>query len=619
MLQHPLVDALVPAAREGQPRLHGQLVRHRLGEPLPGRARHQQVRCGVRVAERLAAGPLDRVECLTPRLRSHHHAGPSAVGRVVDRPVPVVGEVAQIVYRDVEQSLLAGLADQGESQRVQVAREDRDDVDPHQASSGPNMPPGGSTTTRPPGTSTTGTSADTNGTRTCSPPPAGRTTSRSCAPPVSSCTSSPRTCPSGSSTRSPTSSSSYQASSSSEASAWTTSIVSRSASAAARSAACSNASRSTPRWSRALTRVSGPRSAGSVSNTAPGTNRCSGTSVRTSMLTSPRRPWARPMRATTRSMAPSCPADRPCGTALALSRHPETARKNGPGTGAAKRRRGRRAASPTSPPMSPVLSRSGAGALSESGRCRRCRPAPTGRSRAPRRPCGERSPCDPSARSPGRGRPGARGPRASRRGDRSAGAPRPRPGAPRCLGPGARAPPRARSGLRLRGVLGGLGRLGGHRGGLGARRLVGRVVLDDVLAGLGRSLATRGGGGVLRLLQRLARDRVEDLIAVGLGRGDAQRPLGARQALVLLPVAGDLEQYEYLVARLGADAQPVLRPLGVDLDERRLAHRVVLADLLDRAAIALGARVGDDDAVVRGPDLAQALETDLDGHGCGHS
>ena len=55
----------------------------------------------------------------------------------------------------------------------------------------------------------------------------------------------------------------------------------------------------------------------------------------------------------------------------------------------------------------------------------------------------------------------------------------------------------------------------------------------------------------------------------------------------------------------------------VDLDVRGVLGGVVLADLLDGAAVALGARVGDDDAVVRGTDLAHALEADLDGHGGG--
>src|SRR5688572_32447627 len=45
--------------------------------------------------------------------------------------------------------------------------------------------------------------------------------------------------------------------------------------------------------------VMGPRSAGSVRSTAPGTKRRSGSSVRTSTVTSPRTPWGRPIRPTT--------------------------------------------------------------------------------------------------------------------------------------------------------------------------------------------------------------------------------------------------------------------------------------------------------------------------------
>src|SRR3954462_2790949 len=62
-------------------------------------------------------------------------------------------------------------------------------------------------------------------------------------------------------------------------------------------------------------------------------------------------------------------------------------------------------------------------------------------------------------------------------------------------------------------------------------------------------------------------------------------------------------------------AEPVLGPLAVDLDEGGVLLRVVLADRLDRAAVALGAGVGDDDPVVRGAHLAQAHELDLGGHG----
>src|SRR5699024_628093 len=70
------------------------------------------------------------------------------------------------------------------------------------------------------------------------------------------------------------------------------------------------------------------------------------------------------------------------------------------------------------------------------------------------------------------------------------------------------------------------------------------------------------------------------------------------------------------VGGLGADTDPVTRTLTVDVDQRRLLGGVVLADLLDDAAVALFARIGDHDAIERGPDLAEALQTDLDCH-CG--
>src|SRR5690606_7968228 len=102
-----------------------------------------------------------------------------------------------------------------------------------------------------------------------------------------------------------------------------------------------------------------------------------------------------------------------------------------------------------------------------------------------------------------------------------------------------------------------------------------------------------------------------------LRRGGLQRALGAREPLEGLPVTGDLEQREHLLGRLGADPEPVASTLAVDVDERGLLGGVVLADLLDHTTVALGARVGDDDAVVGGADLAHPLETNLDSHGCG--
>src|SRR5689334_23821037 len=51
--------------------------------------------------------------------------------------------------------------------------------------------------------------------------------------------------------------------------------------------------------------VSGPTEAGSVVRTAPGPSLSSGSSVRTSTVTSPLMPWARPIRATTSCTCPN--------------------------------------------------------------------------------------------------------------------------------------------------------------------------------------------------------------------------------------------------------------------------------------------------------------------------
>ena len=151
--------------------------------------------------------------------------------------------------------------------------------------------------------------------------------------------------------------------------------------------------------------------------------------------------------------------------------------------------------------------------------------------------------------------------------------------------------------------------------------LLGSEVLDhglDLGLGLGGA-GLHGHGGLGGLAVAGLEGLVEDLELVALGRLDLQRALGTVQALELLPVTGDLEDGLDGLGRLRADAQPVLRPVGDDVDVRRVLLGVVLADLLDHLAVALLARVDDDDAVLRHPDLAQALETNLDGHVCGVS
>ena len=121
----------------------------------------------------------------------------------------------------------------------------------------------------------------------------------------------------------------------------------------------------------------------------------------------------------------------------------------------------------------------------------------------------------------------------------------------------------------------------------------------------------RAGGRIVGGGQR----GVEQVQLAGLGLLDLQGALGAGQALELLPVAGDLQQRQDRFGGLGADAEPVLRALRVDLDEARVFLRVVPADDLDGPAVAAVARVGDGDAVLGIADLAEAGELDLDSHG----
>ena len=105
---------------------------------------------------------------------------------------------------------------------------------------------------------------------------------------------------------------------------------------------------------------------------------------------------------------------------------------------------------------------------------------------------------------------------------------------------------------------------------------------------------------------------LERLGLVGLG-------LGLLEGVLATDVAGELEDRGDRLGRLGADAEPVLGPVRDDLDVGGVLGGVVLADLLDDAAVALLAGVDDDDAVVRRTDLAHTLQTNLDGHGCGVS
>src|SRR4051812_40599448 len=349
------------------------------------------------------------------------------------------------------------------------------------------------------------------------------------------------------------------------------------------------------RCQRAPSTVSGPRDAGSVRRTAPGVKRRSGSSVRTSTVTSPRTPWGRPMRPTTTVSGEGwCGAvkggsSRSSATVGVDDVDPEAATAD-TGHDLAQRLGGAAATTDdlaqvvgVHPHLEGLAATTGQhvdldlfgvvdDALDQVLECV----------------------FEHVLLGGGLGR-SARG---------------------RALAAGA----------------GGLGNgVGGRLGGL-LRGLLGRLLLRGgrVGSGLGRSVGGRGlgGGGLLRrgLLLR-GRGALGGLVATGGADGLLVEGLlvrlrggdlhGRRRglALELLPVTGHPEDGGHGLGRLRADGQPVLGALGVDLDEGGVLLRVVLADGLDDATLALGAGVGDDDAVVRRAHLAQAHELDLGGHG----
>ena len=85
MVGHPLVDVLVVPAQQGQFCPLGIPPRICLGERPPAGGKQDDRRLGT-----------NGVDGLEKRLWLHDHTRPSAVGRVVDRAVLVMGVVAKV-------------------------------------------------------------------------------------------------------------------------------------------------------------------------------------------------------------------------------------------------------------------------------------------------------------------------------------------------------------------------------------------------------------------------------------------------------------------------------------------------------------------------------------------
>src|SRR5699024_3707491 len=150
-------------------------------------------------------------------------------------------------------------------------------------------------------------------------------------------------------------------------------------------------------------------------------------------------------------------------------------------------------------------------------------------------------------------------------------------------------------------------------------RLVGRLV--------GR-LVSRLGRLLVALLGLLLLARQHEVLQHGLELGflglevpllgDLERGRGG-QALELLPVTGLAQESSDRVGGLCPHGQPVLHPLGIELDEARVLLRVVLTDLLDHPAVTLVSGIGDDDTVLGRTDLSHTLELQFDSHWSGLS
>jgi len=125
MLDDPMIDPLVPSAQEAETLTARQLGGHRLIEATTtGRQQKQRAGCG---------GGLYRGE---DRLGTHHHPGTAAEWRIVHGAVHVGGVLAQIVTTQIEQTVVAGLAEQTlAADGVDQSGEDGEDVDAHDQSS----------------------------------------------------------------------------------------------------------------------------------------------------------------------------------------------------------------------------------------------------------------------------------------------------------------------------------------------------------------------------------------------------------------------------------------------------------------------------------------------------
>ena len=131
---------------------------------------------------------------------------------------------------------------------------------------------------------------------------------------------------------------------------------------------------------------------------------------------------------------------------------------------------------------------------------------------------------------------------------------------------------------------------------------------------------TKRDGRVIEEIGKYHPTEEPSLIEITSERAQYWLGVGAQpteQVLALLKVTGDWQKFKGLpgaegtlrtkaakadpkaaVEAAAADAEPVLRTVGLDVDVRRLLGRTVESDFLDGTAIALGTGIHDNNAVV---------------------
>ena len=136
------IDALIPPAGDNDiVRVRGYLPDFYLGQRYSGGRRnrqdsfrvHQAVRAAFRGAVRRLAWQVApySIDGFAPNIGPHHHAGPPAVGSVIDGMVWIIGEIAQIRDVPAQHPVLRRFAQQRQTEHLKELGKNRQNLKTH--------------------------------------------------------------------------------------------------------------------------------------------------------------------------------------------------------------------------------------------------------------------------------------------------------------------------------------------------------------------------------------------------------------------------------------------------------------------------------------------------------